>query len=250
MIELTRRGGVAILRMAHGKANALDLEFCDALTRQLDECRRSPDRVIVLTGTGRMFSAGVDLLRLVDGGAMYVREFLPAVCRTFEALFSLMKPVVAAINGHAIAGGCVIACAADFRMMAREPGRIGVPELLVGVPFPVVPLEIMRFAVPPHHLQSLMYRGVTLPADAALEHGLVNAVVDPERLLDDAIAVADGMAALPPTAFELTKSQLREPALQRIGAGQATDAAVQDVWASHETLTAIREFVSRTLAKT
>ncbi len=140
MIELTRRGGVAILRMAHGKANALDLEFCDALTRQLDECRQSPDRAIVLTGTGRMFSAGVDLLRLVDGGAVYVREFLPAVCRTFEALFSLMKPVVAAINGHAIAGGCVIACAADYRMMAREPGRIGISELLVGVPFPVVPL--------------------------------------------------------------------------------------------------------------
>jgi enoyl-CoA hydratase len=250
MIELTRRGGVAILRMAHGKANALDLEFCDALTRQLDECRRSPDRAIVLTGTGRMFSAGVDLLRLVDGGAVYVREFLPAVCRTFEALFSLMKPVVAAINGHAIAGGCVIACAADYRMMAREPGRIGLSELLVGVPFPVVPLEIMRFALPPHHLQSLMYRGVTLPADAALQHGLVDAVVDPERLLDEAIAVAEDMAALPPTAFELTKSQLREPALQRIGAGQAMDAAVQDVWAAHETLTAIREFVSLTLAKT
>ena len=77
MIELTRRGAVAILRMAHGKANALDLEFCEALTTQLEECRRSSDRAIVLTGTGRMFSAGVDLLRLVDGGADYVRNFLP-----------------------------------------------------------------------------------------------------------------------------------------------------------------------------
>ena len=249
MIELTRRGNAAVLRMAHGKANALDLEFCEALTTQLEDCRRSSDRAIVLTGTGRMFSAGVDLLRLVDGGAVYVRGFLPAVCRMFGALFSLLKPVVAAINGHAIAGGCVMACAADYRMMAREPGRIGVPELLVGVPFPVVPLEIMRFAVPPHHLQSLIYRGMTLPADAALQHGLVDAVVDPERLLDEAIAVAEGMAALPLTAFALTKGQLREPALQRIGAGQAMDAAVQDVWASDETLTAVREYVSRTLAK-
>src|SRR6266576_3946717 len=109
-----------------------------------------------------MFSAGVDLLRLVDGGADYVRNFLPAVCRTFEALFSLLAPVVAAIHGHAIAGGCVIACATDYRMMAREPGRIGVPELLVGVPFPVVPLEIMRFAAPRQYLQALAYRGLTL----------------------------------------------------------------------------------------
>jgi enoyl-CoA hydratase len=250
VIELTRRGEVAILRMAHGKANALDLEFCETLTHQLEECRRSPDRAIVIVGTGRMFSAGVDLRRLVDGGAEYVRDFLPAMGRMFEALFSLLKPVVAAINGHAIAGGCVLACAADYRMMAREPGRIGVPELLVGVPFPVVPLEIMRFAVSPHHLQSLIYRGATLPADAALQHGLVDAVVDPERLLDEAIAVAQGLAALPLAAYALTKGQLREPVLHRMQTGQAMDAAALDVWASPETLTTIRAYVSRTLAKT
>src|SRR4051812_13759621 len=153
MIDLTHRGDVAILRMAHGKANALDLEFCAALTTQLEDCERSAAGAIVLTGTDRMFSAGVDLPRLVAGGAAYVREFLPALDRMLQALFSLATPVVAAINGHAIAGGCVMACAADYRIMAREPGRIGVTELLVGVPFPVVPLEIMRFAVPSGHLQ-------------------------------------------------------------------------------------------------
>src|SRR6185503_4137617 len=157
------------------------------------------------TGTGRMFSAGVDLLRLADGGAAYVHDFLPVVCRTFEALFSLMKPVVAAINGHAIAGGCVIACAADYRMMAREPGRIGVSELLVGVPFPIVPLEIMRFAAPPQYLQSMMYRGTTFTAEAALQHGLVDAVSDPDQLLDDALAIAASLAAVPSPAFTLTK---------------------------------------------
>jgi enoyl-CoA hydratase len=249
VIEITRRGNIAVLRMAHGKANALDLELCEALTQQLDECRRSSDGAIVLSGTGRMFSAGVDLPRVVDGGAAYVRMFLPALSRACEALFTLPKPVVAAINGHAIAGGCVLACAADYRMMAREPGRIGVPELLVGVPFPIVPLEIMRFVAPPQHLQSLVYRGLTLGADAALHYGLVDAVVDPERLLDDAIAVAEGLAALPPAAFALTKSQLREPALQRIRAGQAVDAVTEDAWASRETLTAIRDYVARTLPK-
>ena len=154
------------------------LELCDALTAQLDECARSDAGALVLTGDGRMFSAGVDLVRIVNGGAAYVRAFLPSLNRMLETLFSLPKPVVAAVNGHAIAGGCVIACAADYRMMAREPGRIGIPELLVGVPFPVVPLEIMRFAVPPQYLQALAYRGLTLTADLALQHGLVDAVVD------------------------------------------------------------------------
>jgi enoyl-CoA hydratase len=249
VIDITRRGNVAVIRMAHGKANALDFEFCEALTTQLEECRRSSDRAVVLTGTGRMFSAGVDLVRIVQDGEAYVRTFLPSLNRLCETLFTCPKPVVAAVNGHAIAGGCIIACAADYRMMAREPGRIGVPELLVGVPFPVVPLEIMRFAAPPQHLQSLVYRGVTLAADAALQHGLVDAVVDPESLLDEATAVAEGLAALPPTAFALTKSQLREPTLQRIRAGHAVDAVVRNAWASPETLTAIREYVSRTLAK-
>ena len=62
--------------------------------------------------------------------------------------------------------------------MAREPGRIGIPELLVGVPFPVVPLEIVRFATPPQHLQALIYRGLTPTAEEALRYGLVDAVAD------------------------------------------------------------------------
>ena len=239
-----------MLWMNHGKANAMDLEFCDALTAQFDDIRQSPARALVITGSGRMFSAGVDLLRVVEGGAAYVRDFLPAVSRTLEALFALPKPVVAAVNGHAIAGGCVMACAADYRMMAREPGRIGIPELLVGVPFPVVPLEIMRFAAPPQHLQSLVYRGATLSADSALQHGLVDAVVDPESLVDEAVAIAERFAALPSAAFALTKQQLREPSLTRIrNAGPRIDPAIQQIWESPATIAAIRDYVARTLKK-
>ena len=248
MIELTRRGNVALLRMTHGKANALDLEFCDALTAQIGECRTSAG-ALVITGQGKIFSAGVDLPRLVDGGADYVRRFLPSLDRMLEAVFAFPRPLVAAVNGHAIAGGCIIACAADYRMMAREPGRIGIPELLVGVPFPVMPLEIMRFATPPQHLQALMYRGLTLTADAALDYGLVDEVVDQERLQDEAIAVAEALASIPAAAFGLTKGQLREPAMRRIRDGAAIDATVADAWASTEVLTAIREYVARTLTK-
>src|SRR5476649_1572439 len=172
MFDLTHRGRVALLRMTHGKANAFDLEFCNALRAQVEACRQSGDGALVITGQGKMFSAGVDLPRLVAGGAAYVRAFLPAMNAAFESLFACPKPIVAAVNGHAIAGGCILACCADYRIMAREPGRIGIPELLVGVPFPVVPIEIMRSVAPPQHLQTLVYRGVTLTAEAALQHGL------------------------------------------------------------------------------
>jgi enoyl-CoA hydratase len=250
MMDLARHGPVAVLRMMHGKANAMDLELCEALVSQLDDCRQSSAGALVITGQGRMFSAGVDLPRVVDGGAAYVRAFLPAISRAFEALFAFPKPVVAAVNGHAIAGGCVMACAADYRVMAREPGRIGIPELLVGVPFPVVPIEIMRFIAPPQHFQTLVYRGAALAADAALQQGLVDAVVDPERLLDEAVAVAEALAALPSEAFAVTKAQLREPALARIrNAGPRIDAEVQKIWQSPATLSAIRDYIARTFGK-
>jgi enoyl-CoA hydratase len=248
MIELTHAGDVALLRMAHGKANALDLDLCNALTTELEAYRQSAAKALVVTGSGRIFSAGVDLVRVVNEGAPYLRAFLPAVSRAFETLFSLLKPVVAAVNGHAIAGGCVIACAADSRVMARAPGRIGIPELLVGVPFPVVPLEIMRFAAP-SHVQALINRGATLTPDDALGYGLVDAVVDPDRVVDEAMAVAESLAAIPAAAFALTKRQLREPVLERIHVGAALDAAVQDAWASPDVLNAIRDYVKRTLTK-
>ena len=250
MFELTQRGRVAVLRMTHGKANAMDLEFCRGAV-DAGACRASNrmPRALVITGQGKMFSAGVDLPRLVDGGAAYVREFLPAMNHAFEALFAFPKPLVVAVNGHAIAGGCVLAGCADYRLMAREPGRIGIPELLVGVPFPVVPLEIVRFATPPQHLQALIYRGLTLTADEALRLRPDRRRRRADRLVDDAVAVAEGLAAVPFEAFHLTKRLLREPALRRMREGAVIDAIVQDAWAGDTVQDAVREYVARTLKR-
>jgi enoyl-CoA hydratase len=131
LIQSKTIDGIAILTLSHGKANALDIEFCDALASNFAELANSDVKAVVLTGQGRIFSAGVDLKRLSQGGADYIRRFLPALHRLFEAVFFHPRPVVAAVNGHAIAGGCVLACCADRRIMARESGRIGVTEILL-----------------------------------------------------------------------------------------------------------------------
>jgi len=248
MIDLTHHDDITILRLQHGKANALDLELCQALTKELETFRQSASKALIVAGAGKMFSAGIDLHRLTKGGAPYIRSFLPAMNGMFETLFSLLKPVVAAVNGHAIAGGCIIACAADHRLMAVEGGRIGIPELLVGVPFPVVPLEIMRFAAA-RHLSSLAYTGATFSAEEAVKQGLVDAAVRGDSLEDQAMAAAQSLAAIPPAAFALTKRQLREPVLERIHVGSAIDALVQSAWESDDTLAAIREYVARTLTR-
>src|SRR5882724_3544454 len=87
-------------------------------------------RVLILTSQGRIFSAGADLLRILSGAPAYIRVFMPILTKAFETLFCYPKPVIAAINGHAIAGGCVLVCAADCLIMARQSGRIGLSEML------------------------------------------------------------------------------------------------------------------------
>ena len=129
---------------------------------------------------------------------------------------------MAAINGHAIAGGCVLACAADYRVMAQRTGRIGIPELLVGVPFPTIALEIMRFVAAPQHVQTLLYGGTTFPPESAVERGLVDAMVAPEYLFEHAMHVAETLAALPLAAFMLTKFSSG----RRCGSGCETMARV------------------------
>ena len=248
MIERSQQDGILTLRLAHGKASALDVELLDALLREFDGATEDV-RALVLTGTGSIFSAGVDLFRLTRDGAEYVRHFLPLLSRSLRALFTFPRPVVAAVNGHAIAGGCVIALACDARLMAEGGGKIGVPELLVGVPFPTAALEVVRFAVPPDKVQSLIYTGRTLSAAEALGAGLVDEVVAPGSLLTRAQELAVQLARVPPPTYRLTKESLRGAALKRIEAGEAQDRAALEVWSAPQTLAHIREYLRRTLGK-
>lgn len=250
MIELKTDNGIAIVTIAHGKANALDLELGEELGKCFEHISEGAARAVVVTGQARIFSAGVDLVRLNSGGADYVRKFLPALHRSFASVFFCPKPVVAAINGHAIAGGCVLACCADRRIMARANGRIGVTELLVGVPFPAMALEVMRFAVPARHLPELLFTGATYEVDAALERGLVDAIVPADELMPSAIAAAEQLASLSPAAFAQTKAQLRAEARERLErTAAATDKIAADIWAAEPTLAYVRDYVARTLKK-
>jgi enoyl-CoA hydratase len=249
MIARSQHEDVLTLRLAHGKVSALDIELLDALTRELDGIAEDV-RALVLTGTGSVFSAGVDLFRLTRGGADYVRHFLPLLSRFVRTLFAFPRPVVAAVNGHAVAGGCVIALAADIRLMAEGDGRIGLPELLVGVPFPTAALEVVRFAVPRDELQSLIYSGRTLAPREALGAGLVDEVVAPGDLPNRAQEVARQLAMIPPPVYRLTKQALRAGALERIeDAAELPDRAALEVWSAAETHAHIREYLHRTLGK-
>jgi len=249
MIERSQDEGILTLRLAHGKASALDVELLDGLQQEL-EGMAADVRAVILTGTGSIFSAGVDLFRLTREGPDYVSRFLAALPRFVRTLFAFPRPVVVAANGHAIAGGCIIVLAADVRLMAEGTGKIGLPELLVGVPFPAAALEVVRFALPPDRAQSLIYTGRTLPPRDALAAGLVDEVVAPSELLTRAQEIARQFAQIPPQTFRLTKQSLRAEALERIDrTSEACDQAALEVWSAAQTHAHIREYLRRTVRK-
>jgi len=239
MLDLEERADVTIMRLRHGKVNALDLELLLAIT----EAMRAVDRAcaVVITGTGQAFSAGVDLQRIVDGGPSYVREFLPALSESFMAIFDHPGPVVAAVNGHAIAGGCVIAAACDVRLMSR--GTIGLAELSVGVPFPPVALEIMRHAAGPA-VSRLVLTAELLDPARAQSIGLVQHVCEADVLLDSATGQARQLARIPADVFAFSKRQLQQPARDRIAARGGDEEAVAAMWSADRTRDAIARYLA------
>ncbi len=248
MIEREVHGDVAVLRLAHGKASALDLELLLALEAALRAEEASEERALVLTGSGTIFCAGVDLKRIVQGKRAYVEAFLPALDRVFERLFFLEKPVVCAINGHAIAGGAVLALACDQRILARGKGMIGTPELKVGVPFPFLALEIVRAALGERLAGELAIDGRNYSGEESLARGIVQELVGLEALMPRALETAARLAAIPRESFRVTKRWLRRPSKELIARNQAeSEKAVLEVWCSETTLRAVEDYVARTL---
>ena len=248
-VRVTMDGPVAVAEMVSGRANALDTRLCREIAAVFDDLAAGPARAVVLTGAGPMFSAGVDLIKITEGGAGYVDEFLPALHAAFMAVFGSALPVVAAVNGHAIAGGCILASACDHRIMNAEAGLIGVTELLVGVPFPVAAMEILRFAVGTHRLSGLIMSGRTYPAADAVKLGLVAEAVSAADVLPRAVTVAGEFARLHPPAVRQARRQIRGQVLDQIAAQRAADQAVHAIWRSPDALAAIGSYVARVLRR-
>jgi enoyl-CoA hydratase len=228
--------GVTIVRIDHPPVNAFDLGLVDDAVATI----RGITGPIVITGTGKCFSAGVDLRAFIEGGADDNDRFLAALSGAFLTVFDHPAPVVAAINGHAIAGGCVLAMAADFRLMST--GLMGLSEVAVGVPFPVAALEICRYAMGPSVTRAVL-EADNIDVRSAAERGWIDEVVAPDDLMTRAVATAQALGQHSPAAYAAMKEQLHRHARAAIDAGAELDANVQALWRSEETRARILAFL-------
>jgi len=245
MFSIDTGNPVAVLRLEHGKVNAMDLPLCEALTQQLVLLATHPCRAMVIAGTGNSFSAGVDLVQLAQGGADYVSRFLPVMDAFFYALLTFPKPVVAAVNGHALAGGCIIAACCDHIVMAEGTGRVGVTELAVGVPYPMLPLEIVRARLSARDARDLIYSARTVLPAEALALGLVDETTPAAELMPRAMEAATRLMQIPAVSFALTKRAFVTPILARVEATTAIDADVKRAWQGDKVLSHVRAFLDK-----
>jgi enoyl-CoA hydratase len=248
-LDTTRDDGIAVLTLDRPPANALTREFFVELTALLPRLAGPGIRAVVVTGTGRFFSAGLDLFEVFSYPPDVFTDFTRRFDEGFAGLFALAKPLVAAVNGHAVAGGAVIAAAADLRLVAEGEGRTGLTELLLGIPFPTSVFEIVRTACDGPHLTEILYHGRTyLPADACTRR-LVDEVVPAAELMPRAIAAATELGRREPAAFAATKRALRAEALVRIAAATAAGDPLWDVWRAPAARAAVEDYRTRTLGK-
>jgi enoyl-CoA hydratase/carnithine racemase len=230
-ITMSRTDRTAVLTLASDKVNALDREVLDEVVACVDLCEQDPRiGALIVTGAGSLFSAGVNVKDVLEHDQAHTRELLSALSTAIVALFRCSKPTVAAINGSAIAGGCLLACACDQRLIA-EDARIGVTELRVGVAFPTFAIELLKHACGPH-AEQLMFDARLLDADEACRFGLAHRRLPRSELAAAALSAAEQLASFDPRAFALAKASIRRAALSAMDdeGGRALDRQASEQW--------------------
>ena len=234
-------GTTTVLRMNHGKVNALDVDLLIAIREAFHDAAETSS--VILTGNQRAFSAGLDLRQLLDSPLEYSDQLLHELTATCLTIFQHPRPVIAAIDGPAIAGGAMLALAADVRIMSD--GVIGLPELIVGVPIPAVLLELARYVLG-SQLARHVLSGRAVEPSAALAIGMIDSVALPEQLLHMAYVEAQTLHDVPPATFALIKRELHAQVIDRMTASDSNSAAnVAQVWRSTEVRAAIAKQVDR-----
>ena len=213
-ITTEHRGATTTLGMAMPRGNAINFAFIEAMNAALDELERTPPGAVVLVSQGKAFCGGLDLIEAYDYDRATLRGFVDGFEDLFLRLFTLGRPVVAAVAGHAMAGGCILAMTADVRVFAAGGWLISLNEVEIGIPFPSGALEIARDALPPLAWADWFLEGRRFsPAEASaaqLAHALVEGAP-----LEPALERAARLAARPAAPQAAIKAALRAPAMAR-----------------------------------
>ena len=202
---------IATVTLQRGKVNALN----EPMVEEIGDLFRTLEtdtgvKSIIFTGTGKFFSFGFDVPQFLPYSKEDFVTYLEKFTNLYTYLFQFPKPVIAALNGHTIAGGCMLATACDVRIMASGKGKIALNEITFGAPVFAGSAEMLRFCVGSRNAQSILYSGAMYSAEEACGLGLVDQVSSEDTLLADARKVAQELGEKDSSAFTSIKNLLRK----------------------------------------
>lgn len=219
--------------------NVITLEAIENILAQIDAAEGRP---LLLTGAGRAFSAGVNLERVLEMDRAETRHFLEQLEVVTERLYTHPTPTVVAMNGHSIAGGCILALACDYRVATNHPkARIGLTELALGVAFPPGVFQLLRQRLPVAHQDELILGAGLHAPERALALGLVDALS--ENPVEAARQRLELLSGYPAATYAATKNAMRTLSFAEAGAVPGAWDAVLDPWMSDEVRDRMRALV-------
>src|SRR2546423_10250714 len=215
-VTIETRGEVALVRVDRPPANALDLELLAEGRAAQEELRGGEPGAVVIVGRDGFFSAGVDLKAAPKLDRDGQKGMVDGINQLFLGWYSFPRPLVCAVNGHAIAGGLILALCGDYRV-GPTSGRFGLTEVKVGIPYPSAAMEVVQSELVAPVVRRLVVRGELFDANTALGFDIFDEVVADDAVVDRALAVAAELASLPPRTFEAVKARLQAGTPSRRG---------------------------------
>lgn len=242
-LTLEEHEGIAVITLKRGKVNALNESLVEELHSCFQEVEESDSiRAIILTGHGKFFSFGFDIPGFLDYSRQEFTRYIEKFTAFYTYLFQFPKPVVAAINGHAIAGGCMLATACDYRIMIPEKAKISLNEIAFGSTVFAGSVEMLKHCVGPRNAEHILFSGDMYTAERALELGLIDRITPHEKLMDEAWLIAAEYAQKSAQTFKSVKGLFRNPIVEEmLKREQDSIREFIEIWYSAETWNNLQE---------
>lgn len=251
-IRRERQGALAVLRLDKARGNAIDEALVEELRQACAELEADEGvrGVLLASAHPKLFCPGLDLVTLITFDRPRLERFMRAFAQMLVALYGLRKPMVAAVSGHAVAGGCILALTADWRVLRRGGASIGLNEVKVGVPLPLSVSALLAATVPPGARSRVGLLGRNFADEDALAAGLADELAEGEGFESTCLARLQEFAEKDPYSLAVTKAYLRAEALRQMKAEDpAAIAEWLDGWFSPATQERIRAIVGSLTSK-
>jgi enoyl-CoA hydratase/carnithine racemase len=248
MIDIDYRDSIAIVKLNRGITNALNLEFVQSLAEVLQEMKSDPEvHALVLSSSNeKFFSIGFDIPQLFGLTRDDFRVFYRTINQMYMDLFSMPKPIVAAIGGHAIAGGCILTLCCDYRLIAKGRKLMGLNEIKLGVPVPYIADCVLRYLIGVRTAREILELGEFYQSDELLELGLVDEVCPLGEVLPKSVEKAKVLGSKPHEAYGMIKRNRIEAVEREVLANWEEKAErFMDLWYSAEARGMLREAMEK-----